>query len=246
MNISNTRHVLVGFALVFWSTPTLASEWGLGLASAIVQSPQKGIESEKLLVPYFTYQGERLNVDMGNLKYSLIERGAFVFSIAGELRYDGYKAKDSSALQGMENRDPSFDLGLSLAHSSGLGQLKLMLLSDVTGTHDGSEVRISLQKVYMFGSWMLAPALGLSYQNALLVEYYYGVSADESRENRPEYSGRDASNAFAEMSAVYQLSNKVQLLAGVKYVQFDSSITASSIVDQSQQTTAFTGLIYKF
>lgn len=63
--------ILTGATLI----PLAASAggWGVGVAIAYLQPPQKGIKSEVLGVPYVSYQGEWLNIDLGNISYSLLK-----------------------------------------------------------------------------------------------------------------------------------------------------------------------------
>ncbi len=226
--------------------PIIAGEWGAGVAVATQQPPQIGVQHENLGAPFITYRGERLKVDFGAISYIMNDSDAFQIAIHGEFRFDGYEPKDSNALIGMTKRDPSFDAGVSLLHQANWGLVEIVLLNDITGTHDGFEAKTSYKYPIMSGQWLFVPSFGVSWQNESLVDYYYGIRADEVNTNRSVYSGYNARNLFAELAVGYAFSDKVELLAGFKYIQFDKSITDSPIISRDYQATAFTAFVYKF
>lgn len=236
--------MVVGLAI----TPFLASagEWGIGAATGYFQPPQSGIEGQHLALPYFTYQGERLNIDLGAISYTLSQSEAIKISLEGELRFEGYEPDDSPALSGMEKRSPSFDAGIGVASPVLDGEMKVMILGDLIGTHEGYEARAQYQIQYMFNRWVFAPAVGVSWLDKSLVDYYYGVQQSETTPNRTYYSGNASTNPFVELGFGYSFSDHLELTGGVKYVRLGKRITASPIVDQEYDASAFSALQYKF
>lgn len=236
--------VVIGLAM----TPLFVSagEWGIGTAAGYLQSPHSGVEGRYLAVPYFTYQGERLNIDLSAISYTLSQSKAIRITLEGELRFEGYEANDSPALSGMEKRSPSFDAGVGAASPVLDGEIKVMILGDVTGTHEGYEARAQYQIPYVLDRWVLAPAIGVSWLDKSLVDYYYGVQQGEATPNRPYYLGKSSTNQFVEIGFGYAFSDHLELTGGVKYVRLDKSITASPIVGQEFDASAFSTLLYKF
>jgi len=246
MNHSIVKTALVTLGLTLATHVATAGEWGVGIAAATQQPPQVGVKRENLAAPYISYRGKRLKVDLASISYSLYDTDMFEVAVLGQFRFEGYERKDSTALAGMATRDPSFDAGLRLSRSADWGMLRLDLLHDITGTHDGFEARASYERPYVFGRWLLAPSVGVSWQDDSLVNYYYGVRANEARTHRQRYTSRDATNLFAGLSVGYSLSDKIEISSGIKHVRFDSSITDSPIVERRHQTTVVTALLYKF
>ncbi len=226
--------------------PGMAGEWGLATALASQQAPQIGVQRENMGAPFITYKGSRLSLDVSSVSFTVLNTDIFSVSTIGELRFDGYEPGDSEALEGMAKRDHAFDAGFSLNAPTRAGQLKLSVLNDISNTHKGLEARVEFQKPFVVNRWIFAPAMGLSWQDAKLVEYYYGVRPEESTAERAAYTGENAINPFAEISVAYILSEKVELFAGLKYTEFDSAISNSPIVERNNQSTAITALIYKF
>lgn len=239
-------NVLVTFATLAVSLPSAAGEWGIGPAVASLSAPQRGVENEVIALPYISYQGERLKVDLASISYAFYQTESIEIAVNGQFRFDGYEPKDSPALTGMEKRESAFDTGLSITGNTGWGSLNLELMGNISSAHEGFEATASYQLPYVSGRWMVAPSVGLSWMDDSLVDYYYGVQAHEATTDRPAYFGNSTVNLFAEVTGGYQFNERIHLLAGVKYTQFGNEITDSPIVDHDFQTTAFTALLFKF
>ncbi len=231
--------IFMVFNLTFMPSLASAGEWGLGAAIAYNQPPQKDVESYYLALPYFTYHGERLNIDLGTVSYTLLS-GEVQISLEGELRFPGYDPDDSESLKGMKKRDLSLDTGMSVARAGSWGEIKLTLLGDVTGTHDGFEARAQYQMPYMINRFFIAPTIGISWLDSALVDYYYGVQLDEATSSRSRYAGSSATNAFIGVTMGYALSDHLELLGGLRYERLGENIAASPIMDKSHENMVST------
>ena len=67
--------------------------------------------------------------------------------------------------------------GFEYAYSLDAVSLHLQALSDVTGVHEGQEVRMALMFPWQWGEQRWALTLGANYKNRQILDYYYGVSA---------------------------------------------------------------------
>lgn len=237
---------LMIFGLAWMPRPGAAGEWGIGSAIAHFQPSQKGVQSESIGMPYVTYHGERLNIDLAAVSYTLFKSAEIQISMEGELRFDGYDPKDSPALAGMEKRKSSFDAGIGVARAGPWGVMKLIILGDITGTHEGYEARAQYEVPYMVNRLLIAPAVGVSWLDDALVDYYYGVRLDEATSTRSQYSGGSTKNAYVHLSLGYIISDSMELLAGLKLVRLGENIEASPIVDKKYETSAFSAVQYKF
>lgn len=246
MNQISKRIVLVVILIMMSPFPSVAGDWGGGIAVATQTPPLLGAKREYLGAPYLTFQGEHFKVDLGAISYSFYENSGMDMVILGEFRFDGYEPQDNDELAGLTKRHSSFDVGLGVSHTLDWGLLELVLLGDVMGTHDGLEVRATYTRPYQVGRWLFAPSIGGSWESKALVDYYYGVDEDEIAVGRPIYVGSHAANVFAEFSSVYFLSDKTEVLTGFKYIEFDEGISNSPIVARGNQASFITSFLYKF
>lgn len=234
------------FGLALMPRYVSAGEWGAGAAFAHYRPPLNGVGSEFKSVPYVTYHGERLNMDLGTVSYTLFKSKEIQISMEGEPRFEGYDPKDSPALTGMEKRNPSFDAGIGMASAAMGGEMKIMILGDITRTHEGYEARVQYQIPYMVNRLLIAPAVGVSWLDSALVDYYYGVRLNEVTSTRSHYVGRSTTSTFVDLTMGYVLSNRLELLVGLKYVRLGKHIEDSPIVNKKYDASAFSALQYKF
>lgn len=99
---------LVGIKMV--PLDASAGEWGVGVGIALHQPPHQGAEAESGVLPFPFYEGERLNIGFGSVSYGLMESRKFHLAAEGQIRFEGYDPKETSALAGMEQRDPASTL----------------------------------------------------------------------------------------------------------------------------------------
>jgi len=232
-------------SLVF-SVPTFADERMFGVGAIAVSTPYKGADTEVLAVPYFAYYTDNLELDITHIKYRWAVTESIDFSLAGQLRFDGYSASDSEYLTGMQDRDMAFEVGASVSYTNELGQLSLAFFNDVSGAHEGNEVTLSYNKRYFLDKAMLHFETGIAFKTADLVKYYYGVELDEATSTRPAYKPGAATSAFFAMTLTYQLSEKLQLLSALKYETLDKVIKDSPIVSENYAANLIIGLSYSF
>ncbi len=223
-----------------------AGEWGLGLGVAVQQQPQKGIDNQVFVVPFPSYQGERLNLGFGTFSYALNDSNRIHIAVEGGLRFDGYDPDDSSVLLGLEERDPTFDMGFSITSTNRWGVTSLSARADVLGVHKGKELSASYQYPIQSGNWTLIPTLEVDMLSSNIVDYYYGVRSSESTFSRPAYSGDSVTNVSAGLSMQYRLNSNWDLVGGVEYTTLGSEITDSPIIMEDHQSLLFTGLVYRF
>ncbi len=91
----------------------------------------------------------------------------------------------------------------------------------------------------MIPGFRLLPSVGFEWMSARLVDYYYGVHADEAMPGRPAYQGRDTVNVGAGIAADLRLNRSWSLLGGVHVTRFGSGIEDSPIV-----TRRFSALVH--
>lgn len=225
---------------------THAGQWGLGLGVASQGQPQRGSESQVFVLPFPSYQGERLSLDFGNVRYALSRSDRFRFAVEGQIRFDGYDPTESPALAGLEERDATLDAGFSLTSTRAWGVASLKAVGDVLGVHEGFEVSASYEYPMQLGSWVVSPSIGVSWLSEELVDYYYGVRTSEAMPDRPAYFGDSAINASAGVNAVYRLGTNWDLLAGMQYVRFSGEITDSPIIADDHQIVTYSAMVYRF
>lgn len=121
-------------------------------------------------------------------------------------------------------------------------------LSDLLGRSDGleSSLDLSWKKVLAQGRLIVSPAVGVSYQDADHVSYYYGVRPDEERPGRPAYQGGSVVNPRASMLVSWRFHGPWSVIALSSVTWLDDPIQASPIVEKDHEVFYLLGLSYSF
>ncbi|MEM8814254.1 MAG: MipA/OmpV family protein [Pseudomonadota bacterium] len=232
--------------LAFVPVTSLAGQWGLGVGVAVQQQPQQGIDTEAFVLPFPSYEGERLSLSLGSVSYSLTDSDRFRFALEGQVRFDGYDPDDSAMLTGMQERDATFDAGFSVATSGDWGIATLQVVGDVLSRHKGYEISASYEYPVKLGRWIVAPSIGANWRSDDLVDYYYGVRSFEATAERPAYTGESVVNASVGVTLMREIADRWQLVGGAEYVLLGDDIEDSPIIDKDRETVAFGAIVYLF
>nr|WP_248291036.1 MipA/OmpV family protein [Pseudoalteromonas arctica] len=199
-----------------------------------------------MVVPALSIQYGNFSLLGPQMSYKLGHWGDFEASILGKFRLDGYEADDDEFFNGMEDRDPSFDIGIDLEYDSSWGDFGLSHTADVSSTHEGYETSVSYSLPYRVSKGRIAPFISVSHLSEDLVNYYYGVKQSEVTTNRAYYQ--------AESSLVWEIGTRSDWLFGtnhmikadLSYRFLGSEIKDSPLIDKSGGINLIIGYVYVF
>jgi outer membrane protein len=110
-------------------------------------------------------------------------------------------------------------------------------LYEVTGRHDGYEVRAALAAPLVQAQSSLVASVGLTWKSAELVRYYYGIE--------DIYEPGAALNPFVKLAYARPLSPRWAFNAFAHYEYLGDAIADSPIVSGHGVTTVFAGVVFK-
>ena len=230
-----------------------------GAGVGITTLPYRDIDNgtEVFPIPLISYQSERFEFVGKTLEAELYETSGLAFSAVADWRFQGYDAKDSPYLSGMDDRKGTLEVGGRVKTDALGAQFSLTGLVDALSRHGGYEV--TAQASYELSSWRplsLRPVGGVRYQSSSLSDYYFGVDPEEARivdcvqgpcdPSRPAYETGDAFVPFAGVVARQALSYKIALFAQADYAVLPDSQTNSPIVEDDGRFSLFVGAVYIF
>ena len=246
LTASTILSIIAIAGLVLSANTCQAGEWGLGLGVAAQDQPQRGADTQVVVLPFPSYEGERLSLGFGNVAYALTKDEKFRVSVAGQLRFDGYNPDDNAALSGLRERDFTLDVGFNISSEHDWGVVSVQVMNDAFSVHEGYEVTTSFAYPISANRWTLVPTVSAHWLSANLVEYYYGVRLDEATAERPAYTGKGAFNVSATLNAAYRLSDKWEIIGGGQYTHLGDEITESPIIGQDREVILYSGIVYRF
>lgn len=191
-----------------------------------------GRASETVAAPLLMFEyKETLYVDLvraGVRLWSNADR-TLALGIAAESRF-GFRASDGARLAGMAARRHSIELGPSLEWETPLVSVSLAWVGDVSRASRGTALRAAAyRQVLDTGRWDLGAYAGVDRAGAKVVNYYFGVSADEATGARPAYQPGAATHWTMGLSAACKLDERHVVLFGLQGTRLGSSAGASPI-----------------
>jgi outer membrane scaffolding protein for murein synthesis (MipA/OmpV family) len=159
----------------------------------------------------------------------------------------GWKADDDARLAGIKDRDGSIDGYANVLWKTSVLNVGAAYYHDIGHVSNGDSAGVRFSHNFWFDrKFRLTPSLGAGWQNAKLVNYYYGVSADESSAALPVYVGKETVNVSAGLSGLYRLNSDWSLLGGLYAIKLGSGIADSPLVTRDVSTLAFLGVGWVF
>lgn len=219
--------------------------WGLGVGFRVGQTQWRGESRLTDLVPLLSYEGSRAWLRGTRGGVHLIDRPAFKLDAVAQFRLDRYTGEGSRYLSGML-REHSLAGGLEAIFPTAVGEFSIEGLTDISHTYKGTSFSVAWAHNFDYGKVRLRPSVSLDRYSADLANYYYGVSASESRPDRPAYTPGSAGSVRVALHASYRLTDNSYLFGNIGLNRVDGSIADSPVVERQMRVTAFGGYLYRF
>jgi MipA family protein len=213
-----------------------------------------GSDIPLVVVPHLSYYGERFFLEDLEFGYSLYEDAANTFNLIAAPGYDrvffvrddpqnffvgtgSASAVPGSSQQPLPHRSTTYLAGPEwhFAYGGLAGQLNA--LYEITGRHEGYELRGAFAVPLMNSAGPLKASAGFTWKSAQVVRYYYGVPGD--------YDPGAAFNPFVKLAYVQPLSSRVTLRVFAHYERLGSAIADSPLVAHDDVVTVFAGIDLK-
>jgi outer membrane protein len=248
-------------------------EWNISvsLGAGARSNPVKGNSDIPLVViPHISYYGKRFFLDNLELGFTLHESASNTFNLIATPGYDRVfffrndlqnifvngtsslvsldKTPTSTGVFPVRHRHTTYLVGPEWTFDRGRFTGQLDALREVTGEHDGYEVRAAVaaaiigpddsytaaKGVQSKGS--LVASTGVTWKSSEVVRYYYGVEG--------LYAPGSALNPFFKLGYSRPLADRWTFTAFAHYEYLDSAIANSPIVSGHGVTTVFAGVVF--
>jgi MipA family protein len=210
------------------------------------------------VIPQISYYGKRLFLENLELGFTLHEGSAQTFNLIVTPGYDRvffdrddpqnifvpftqgavrFAAPASGAQVRVSDRHTTFLVGPEWMFYRGKLVGQLDALYEVTGEHQGYEVRAGMSVPLIEWRTPLMLNVGFTWKSTELVNYYYGVDG--------LYQADSAVNPFVKLAYTLPLSQRWTFKAFAHYEHLDNDIGDSPIVSDDGVMTAFLGFDLK-
>jgi len=192
--------------------------------------------------------------------YQLFVEDKWQLDLIAKAYLQGYDSKslieygggDEELLAGLREREGTGGIALRYSHffKESLFSIDFAYGSagdDVNGEHVSGIIVDSFYSYLLpYRNWDIYLGGGLTYFSQDIVNYYIGVSPEESTENRAEHTAKGGFRGQLEVYAQYPLSASWSFNAGITHSIFSNDVKESPIVDKSQITQVMLGVLYVF
>ena len=222
--------------------------FGVGLTSSVAQRPFVGVENQSASLLYLSYKYKDFYIEGLDVGYTVFNNKSYNIDLIATPRFYEVEAAfaENGELNGIDKTRPSYFAGISTQLNNQFATYTFQILHDVQES-DGNEIVLQASKSFKTNQdVILTPSVGLTYQDASLIDHYYGVQTNEIAVGRPAYAGQSSVNYNATLNLSWKLTKNIEMLGQVKYEMLGDGITDSPIVDENAITLMTLGILYRF
>jgi outer membrane protein len=159
----------------------------------------------------------------------------------------GYSPDDTPLLEGMEERENTFEGGIAFSMAYKNAYLETMLLTDVLDRHDSWILKTEIGDEYKLASFTFYPSLILIYQSSKFINYYYGVTQEEAtRTSFSYYKPGDGLQIGAQTYIKYPLTKDFACLVNLRADLIPPTAQKSPLIEENFIYSGLLSLIYTF
>lgn len=228
--------------------PRTGLRWSLGLGAVSSPKPYKGADAELMPIPFLELSYKRFYFQGIRFGCKVVDGDELDLDVRARYRFAGYSPDDSPYLAGMAERQGTVDGGVALEWRRGRFAVTTSAFVDLLGRSNGAELGVDASWAQPFADrkLLLTPSIGIEWQGAGLVDYYYGVRPEEALPGRPAYEGEAMLTTRAALSLLWRASPRVAVLALVRADLLDADVRDSPIVDENRAVFGMAGFTYRF
>lgn len=221
---------------------------GIGITASVAKRPFVGVDDQNTTLPYFSLNFGDLKVEGLDISYDLTHDPDMRLNLLATPRFYERKPSfaDNGELDGISSTRETYLVGLSSQFHTDNRALTLQLFYDALES-DGIEAVAQYSGVWdLSDSFKFIPSFGVSWQDAELVDHFYGVTQAESISGRAAYEGESSFNYNITFNTLWAVTDRINLLGQIKYERLGSGITNSSIVDEDSVYFITAGAVYRY
>lgn len=239
--------VLICLCITSFAAPAAAADVSVGLGAAWQSSPYKGHDDTILPAPLIHIEGDRLYLRGPDAGIHILKNEAHEFSLGASLSglsFDSDKT-DDRGLKKLNNRHSTLNAYLQYALQSDYGRAGLRVTHDVLGNSQAASAEAFYKYPLTLGPVYVSPGVGLRWDSAKQLGYYYGISPGEARKSGLDKYSPDAGvSPFLSLESDWKLADSWSLTAAGSVLFLSREITDSPMVDDSQIFNMTIGVKY--
>lgn len=224
----------------------------LGVGTGYFNNPYIGYSNRFAVLPVINFNSRYFYADGLSAGARLLQNDDQSQEVLLGVSYLGNEFKpnksDDQRLKRLDKRRSSLMADLSYHLYTPYGNFESRVSHDLLGRNKGT--LLNAQYSYFWEitpQFTLKPEIGINYADRKFNQYYYGVSAEESlRSGLPQYRAKAGVQPYIGLGASYQLTQNIEIFAGVRFEKLSRHIRHSPMVDDKYGSEGALGVMYRF
>jgi outer membrane protein len=245
--------ILSGLAFILSHTlsaqPPAPRPWSGGVFAATDSQPYRGADGKLRVFPFVSYRSQTLEWYGPFVRYRLTALSDWHIWLRGQVDFGAFDESDSPFLEGMGDRSTTLLMGLGVQRNlNPHWSMSLSADRDVFGAHDGLESVVGITRRIGAPFMPLSGSVsgGVRFQDKRWTRDRVAVSAEQARDNRPEYNPDLSVHPYLSAMGMFRISERWMTTAGLRYEWLDSSWTNSPLVSDRGRLTSIVTFSYLF
>ena len=223
----------------------------LGGGIRLGQSPYFATDNEDQrqfdLIPLYLYEGRYLFFRGTAAGVHFVKNDNWEVNLYGRYRFQKLDPDRHEFYEGLTERKQTIDAGLQIASSRPWGDVKLSWIADTLDRHNGQEVELSYRYIFEAGPWSISPFISVSWQDANLTNYYFGVTPAEAQlPDRPAYLPGESQWISFGLNTAWQATDRITFFGNFGFGGTDSEVINSPLIEEAGISAVFIGGSYTF
>lgn len=223
-----------------------SGQWALGIGAVVLDKPYRDFDREVRPLPLISYESKWISATVPTFDLKAYSTDSLSLRVRARWSGDGYEAKDSPFLTGMDERKSSLWVGGALTWKTDFANLSGEVLADAMGNSKGTRAKLQIDRRFAAGKIGFTPRLAAEWVDDKYVNYYYGVQQSEVQGGRALYEGKATTNMQFGLRMDYSPSRHHSMFVDVGATRFGSAVKDSPLVDKSNGTSIALGYAYRF
>jgi len=242
------RYILV-LILIFFNLQAENKKQNItiGAGTYFQSQPYKNVDANIMLSPVIFFDNSIVYIRWSRAGiYFLGDKNddfAWGLSLTVQPRVYGYKSND---IDGMDEREKTFEGGLAFSVKKGSTYIETMLLTDILDRYDSWILKSEMGFDFKAGDFSFYPSLILVYESSRFLNYYYGVKKSEELGNRKAYTPNDGLSVGVQTYIKYPITKDMSTLVNLRIDKLSNEATSSPIVNDDYIYSGLLSLIYTF
>ncbi|MCW8838251.1 MAG: MipA/OmpV family protein [Thiovulaceae bacterium] len=223
----------------------------VGFGPYIQSQPYKNVDDLILASPVFFYDNNLIYVRWTRFGLYFLgnssEEFSWGFSLTAQPRTNRYSPDDSFEMNGLSEKENSWEGGLAFSASLNDSYIEIMYLHDLLNKYNSYIAKVELGYSLEYGKISFYPSIVYTYQNSDFLNYYYGVSSNETLTSNYSMYTPNSDFKFAAQSYInYKINKDLSALFNVRIDFLSIEARNSPLTEKNYYYSGLASLIYTF